>query len=285
MAYRDLNTSFLQTFLTLAETKSFTTTAQRLGRTQAAISLQLQKLEQLVGHVLLERQSRDLELTSQGEVLHRYAKQILALKQEMFLSLDDQDVEGEVRLGTPEDFATLHLSSILQHFVQTHPKIHLAVNCDFTINLERDFRQNLYDIVLLKRTHEQLSGEITLWQEELVWVQSKTTPLIEALDQELEVPLILAPHPCVHRQMALDTLTQNNIPSRVVYTTPSLVGTLAALHAGLGMSVLPKSCLKEKLKLAPKLPSLPPFHVVLQHQVNLTKPAQTLVKSLVDGIH
>ncbi len=285
MTYRDLNTSFLQTFLTLAETKSFTSTAQRMGRTQAAISLQVQKLEQMIGHPLLDRHSRDLELTSQGEVLQRYAKQILSLKQEMFLSLDDQDVAGEVRLGTPEDFATLHLSSILQHFVQTHPKIHLAVNCDFTVNLERDFRQGIYDIVLLKRTHEQLSGEITLWQEELVWVQSKTTPLIEALEQELEVPLILAPHPCVHRQTALDTLTVNNIPSRVVYTTPSLVGTLAALHAGLGISVLPKSCLKEKLKVATKMPALPPFHVVLQHQGNLSKPAQALVKSLVEEIH
>jgi DNA-binding transcriptional LysR family regulator len=284
MVFRDINTALLQTFISLAESKSFTTTAQRLGRTQAAISLQLQKLEQLIGHSLLEREKRDFSLTSQGEILFRYAKQILALKQEMFASLKDQEVEGEVRLGTPEDFATLHLSSVLQHFIQTHPKIHLVVNCDFTVNLERDFQQGHYDLVLIKRPSNQIRDELVLWQEELVWAQSKLTPLVDSLKDEPELPLILAPHPCVYRQTAMDCLVQNNIPHRVVYTTPSLVGAFAALHAGLGVSVLPKTCLKERLKVVPNLPPLPHFHVTLQQQGNLSKPAQALAESLMEQI-
>src|SRR5688572_18370413 len=102
MQVRNIDTTLLQTFIILADSKSFTSTAQRLGRTQAAISLQIQRLEQLVGHVLLAREGRDLTLTVQGEILLRYAKQIIALKQEMFANLEEQDIAGEVRLGTPE---------------------------------------------------------------------------------------------------------------------------------------------------------------------------------------
>ncbi len=80
----DLNQ--LETFLAVAELKSFSRAAERLRRTQPAVSQVVRKLEADIGEVLFERTSRDGTLTAAGEVLRGYAERLLALRREATIS-------------------------------------------------------------------------------------------------------------------------------------------------------------------------------------------------------
>ena len=91
----DLDTGLLRTFLVLSETLSFSKTAVRVGRSQSAISAQLKKLEDLMGATLVERDTRRVALTGEGERLLGHAKQVVAATDAMIRRFRVDDLEGE----------------------------------------------------------------------------------------------------------------------------------------------------------------------------------------------
>ena len=93
----------------MVETGSITETARRLGRTQPAITLQLQRLEELTGKQLFEHGGRRLILTDDGTTVLTYAKSILRLHDELISQLASQEIEGQVVLGTPDLYAAFML--------------------------------------------------------------------------------------------------------------------------------------------------------------------------------
>src|ERR1700688_2527074 len=100
MAHRtNLDMDVLRTFVTGFELGSFARAADRLGRSQSAISTQLRKLEEQVGQALVQRSGRGLALTAPGEELLGYAKRILELNDEAVDRLRAADLQGWVRLG------------------------------------------------------------------------------------------------------------------------------------------------------------------------------------------
>lgn len=131
----NLDIDLLRTFVTIADIGNFTRAAERLGRTQSTISLQLKRLEDELGHRLFERNARNVRLTSDGELLLTYARTILRINDEAVSRITEPDLEGLVRLGTPEDFATSYLPAVLSRFARAHPRIALDVRCDLTLNL------------------------------------------------------------------------------------------------------------------------------------------------------
>lgn len=274
----DFDLSLLKTFLILAETQNFTRTAEAVGRTQSAISLQIKKLEEIIGKPLLTRTNKQVRLTSQGEMLVPYARRMVLLSQEVKSQFEEMEVEGEIRLGTPEDFATTYLPKVLAQFARSHPRTQLTVNCDLTLNLQTAFAQGAYDLVLIKREPTVRSKGRMVWHEPLVWVSGENAPE----EQEI-LPLVLAPQPCLYRKRALASLEKAHRPWRVAYTSPSLAGSVAAVRAGLGITVLPKAMVPEKLRiLGPDahLPHLPDAEIALLHQPNLSKPAMMLAEHI-----
>lgn len=85
----------------------------------------------------------------------------------------EADVEGSVRLGTPEDFATVYLPNVLAQFARTHPRFVLEVNCNFSSNLLEGFSKGEYDLVLIKREPVDPVGGIAVWRDVLVWVAAR----------------------------------------------------------------------------------------------------------------
>jgi len=252
----------LRSFVAIADSGGFTRAAGRLGRTQSTISLQIKRLEESLGHRLLIRDRRDCELTAEGEVLLGYARRLLALADEARVRLLEPDIGGTVRLGTPEDFATRHLSEVLSRFTRAHPQVTLEVNCDFTANLLDALGRGLYDLVLCKREVQGPTGSRAVWREPLVWVRSERL----RLDPAEAVPLVLAPNPDIYRRRAVAALEAAGRHWRVVYTSPSLAGIEAAVRAGLGVTVLPREMLGAGLvPVAAEhgLPGLPDTEIVL----------------------
>jgi len=272
----NLDTDLVRTFVTVADMRSFTRAGARLGRSQSAISLQIRRLEDRLGRALLSRDPRHVVLTPAGEDLLPQARQLLRLNDEMVAGLNDDDIEGEVRLGAPEDFATVHLPEILGLFARTHPKVALSVTCDLTLNLLDRLKEGDLDIALVKR--EPLGPElgVRVWREALVWVAAD--PGLASPGQTLA--LIAAPSPCVYRKRAISTLEAAGRPWRLAYTSPSLAGQHAALRAGLGITVLPRDMVPADLAIIGEATGLPKL---AEAEVALLK-ARTAISSAAERL-
>ena len=260
---QDLDIGLLRTFVILSETQNFTRTAERIHRSQSAVSMQIAKLEELLECSLFERDKRNVRLTVEGEKLRNYASQIINLSDSLLNQFKESEVEGNIRFGSPEDFATFHLPDILSDFVHTHPQVTLNVNCDLTLTLIKDFEKKQYDLIIIKQEPGNIYRDAKpLWREQLVWAGGDPEDLNRTFKQSIRkyfrdgdyLPLILSPSPCVYRQRAIETLDNAGIPWKVIYTSQSYAGTIAAVKAGLGLTVLPRNMLPETLiPLEPQL--------------------------------
>ena len=259
-----LDTITLQCFLSVASTGSFTKAAERIGRTQSAVSQQIAKLEGLVGKSLIHR-GKNLVLTNEGQIFEEYARKILAMHLEVIDRFKTPNLKGEIRFGLPEDFATRFLADVLVDFVRIHPRIFLNIECDLTINLFERFKKNEFDMVLVKMSMpEDFPNGIDVWSEKLEWVGDKNL-LSTFYDNQKPLPLVLSPQPCVYRSRAISALENANIKWQVVFSSPSYNGTIAAVKAGLGITILPKIMIPNQLQILNNtiLPALSDTHISL----------------------
>lgn len=275
----------LRTFVAIVDNGGFTRAAERVGRTQSTISLQIKKLEEGLGKRVFDREpGRGLLLTAEGEILVTYARQMLRLGDEARSKLMEPDVAGTVRLGTPEDFATVHLSEVLARFARAHPRVALEVNCDFTVHLLDGFAKGQYDLVLVKREPQGGAGGVGVWCEHLVWVASPR--LVLSPDEPL--PLVLAPQPDLYRKRALVALDGIKRAWRITYTSPSLAGLQAAVRAGLGVTVLPTEMVPPglvRLGEAQALPALPDTEIALYRAPGaLSRNAELLAEHVIHSL-
>ncbi|KAA0124812.1 LysR family transcriptional regulator [Methylobacterium sp. P1-11] len=270
----------LRTFVAIVDNGSFTRAAQRLSLTQSTVSLQIKRLEDGLARRLFDRDGRELRVTPDGEILLTYARQILGLGAEVLSRLVESEVSGVVRLGTPEDFATTHLSEVLACFARSHPQVALQVNCDFTLNLLDDFGKGRYDLILFKREPQGPTGGTKVWREVLDWVASPRV----VVETGSPIPLVLAPAPDVYRKRALSALDAAGREWRIVYTSPSLAGLQAAVQAGLGVTVLPTEMIPANMisvSAGLQLPKLPDTEIVLYRAPGHVSPAAELLSSTI----
>jgi DNA-binding transcriptional LysR family regulator len=170
-------------------------------------------------------------------------------------SVEEADLEGEVRFGAPEDFATTHLPEILGDFVRSHPRIALEVICDFTANLQARFDQGALDLALIKREPMGPDAGVRVWREPLVWAAADR----EVLARDPVMTLAVAPPPDVYRRRALTALEACGRSYRIGFTSPSLAGLHAALRAGLGVTVLPQEMVPADMVVLGAGDGLPPL--------------------------
>jgi DNA-binding transcriptional LysR family regulator len=238
------DTITLQSFIAVAETGSFTKAAERVGRTQSAISQQVAKLEYLLGQTLLVR-GKSFSLTSEGEIFLGYAKQIFTLHCEAMDRFKEPDLEGEVRFGIPEDFASVFLSDVLADFTRIHPRILLNIECDLTLNLYDRFKQKEFDLVLVKMNRpEDFPNGQEVWSEPLEWAG-----ISSLINNNGTIPLVLSPQPCVYRARAIKALEDKGLKWRLAFSSTSYAGTIAAVKAGMGITVLPHTMIPNELEV------------------------------------
>lgn len=257
----------LECFLAVAETGSFTRAAEKVRRTQSAVSQQIAKLENQIGKELFIR-GKKFMLTPSGEILVGYAKQIIKLQREVLDRFQEPELEGEVRFGLPEDFASVFLSDILLEFSRLHPLILLNIECDLTLNLFDRFKKKEFDLVLVKMSRpEDFPNGIDVWSEKLEWVGKP-----ELLSQTKDIPLVLSPQPCVYRSRAIHALENAKQKWRIVFSSRSFASTIAAVKAGIGITVLPRNMVPEGLHIVRKqnnVPNLDDTHISLLKHNNL----------------
>lgn len=261
----------LECFLAVTETGSFTRAADKVTRTQSAVSQQIAKLETQIGKSLFIR-GKKLTLTSDGEILLTYARKIVQLNRDAMDRFKQPELQGEVRFGLPEDFASVFLSEVLTEYATLHPRILLNIECDLTLNLFERFKKKEFDLVLIKMNRpEDFPSGIDVWSETLEWVGNQE--LFE-LEDDQPVPLVLSPQPCVYRARAINSLEKKNKKWRIVFSSHSYAGTIAAVRAGMGLTVLPRNMIPPYLEIIKKntnIPNLDDTHISLlkHHDKNL----------------
>ncbi len=257
------DTLMLECFVTIAEKGSVTKAATSVFRTQSAVSQQISKLEKLVGKPLFKRDKK-FALTEDGEIFYSYAKRILSLQQECISRFKHPELQGRVRVGIPEDFATILLAEILAEFVHKHPDVLLNVECDLTLNLLERFKKNEFDMVLLKMSKpEDFPNGVDVFSEKLEWVGHHS--FLSELKNDATIPLVLSPQPCVYYSRAITTLEAASLKWQIVFMSASYTSKLAAVKAGLGITILPRRMIPNYLTILEHswLPSLDDTHISL----------------------
>ncbi|MFH7586267.1 LysR substrate-binding domain-containing protein [Oceanimonas smirnovii] len=282
---KNLPTDLLRTFVTINQLGGFTQAGERLGRSQPAISLQMKRLEELLGVKLFNR-GQGLQLTEEGQLLLTCAQRMLELNDTLISRLSTPRVSGAVRLGIPNDFEVSFLATTLGRFAQSYPGVTLDVSSDISATLLSDYKKGAYDLVMAieesRPERHQLTDYIT---EPLVWVRN--TNMLLSADQPL--PLILYPKGCLYRRTIINALNKANLPWRVVYSSSSLLGIQSAIKAGLGISVLSKSTVPEGLEASSSFAHCPDLGTVsigfCYNNSSLSPAGQMLLDYLKQGLN
>ena len=267
-----LDADLLRVFVLIAEGHSFTQAATLVGRTQSAVSMQVKRLEELLGQPLLLRgKGGSVELTPHGSYLLTRARQILALNDEIMSTFRTPQIAGTVRLGSPDDYAFAFLPPVLKRFAETHPAVQVDVRCSPSEDLVRAIRAGELDLSLISDGHQPQGWDVVpLWRGPLVWVTStryaphRQDPLPLALaDRER---YLTSGQDCEWARAAVQALERAGRRYHVAYTSASQVGTHAPVLAGLAVTISSLSWLPEGLRpVRPDegLPPLPEFRLVL----------------------
>lgn len=253
----------LRTFVTGFELGSFAKAAERLGRSQSAISTQLRRLEEQAGQKLVCRSGRGLALTTAGESLLSYARRLLELNDEAVESLRGADVEGWARLGLPQDFAEHWLPPVLQRFSRAHPKVRMEVQVDRSASLIDKTRTGELDLALAWGDGSELPHADRIAAFPMRWIGRRDWPGVAALGGD-SLPLAAFSPPCHFRSAAIEALDAAGLPWRLAFTTPSLSGLWAGVEGGLGLTVRSTENIPDTLVILdhrktglPALPSTP----------------------------
>lgn len=280
-----LDLGLLRTFVAIAEELSFTRAAERVGRTQSAVSLQVQKLEAAVGQELLTRgRGGSVGLTPQGSRLLVRAREILALNDDILASLRNAPVKGTLRFGVPDEFSSGQLSAILSGFVEEMPGVEVEVVNDLSCKLAHHLKLGELDLAIMQRGLEprQWPAE-ELFHEPLRWITSDQHRQ-HVLDT---LPVTISPLPCEWRPpwlteclwngMALRALENCGRAYHVASRSLTTAGQLAMVMAGKAVMVSLETLeLPQGLRLvAPDegLPELPEVAFLLLRGKSAADPA------------
>lgn len=259
-----LDPDLLRVFVLIADGHSFTQAADRVGRTQSAVSMQVKRLEEGLGQKVLSRgKGGRIEMTPHGHYLLSRARQILALSDEVMDTFRAPRIAGTVRLGSPDDYALSHLPPILKRFAETHPAVQVDVLCASSSDLAEKLKAGELDLTLLSEGNEPRNWPVVpLWRGPLVWVTSTRY----APHRQDPLPLALAHYQCSWRAAALTALESAGRRYRVAYLSGTQAGTHAPVVAGLAITVSALAGLPEGLRaMRPEegMPKLPQFGILL----------------------
>ena len=259
----NLDMDALRTFVTGFELGNFARAAERLGRSQSAVSTQLRRLEMQAGQPLVQKSGRTLALTTAGEGLLSYARRLLDLNDEAVDSLRGAVVEGWARLGLPQDFAERWLPTVLSRFTRAHPKVRVEVQVDRTVPLLEKTLKGELDLALVWDDGRAARHAERVADLPIQWIGRPDWPGLASLAGE-PVPLAAFLPPCAFRSAAVAAFDKGRLPWRLAFTSPSLSGLWAAAEGGLGITARTTFAMPKTLRVLdpattglPALPSVP----------------------------
>lgn len=225
--------ALLLTFLETVECGSFTSAARRVHRTQAAISMQIKRLEEALGCQLFDRTSRKVALTPEGELFYDHARRILRAYDDALSAFGDRQIEGDIAIGMPDDLAHSHMPAIIRRCLMAFPHLRLHMVCEPSKRLLTQIADGSLDIAVVTEGEGQSTG-LVLGREAPVWVCSRRTGVHELSP----VPIAIFHSGDVFRRHSIERLEGLGRRGRIVLTSPNFAGVRAAVLSEMAVAVL-----------------------------------------------
>lgn len=159
---RNLDITTLRSFMAVADAGGVTRAAGFLNLTQSAVSMQLKRLEEMLGLALLDRSGRGVSLTPAGEQLLTYARRMVELNDEIYARLTLQDWEGEIVLGVPNDVVYPVIPRVMKRMQREFPRVKLQLVSSYTAELKELFARGTVDVILTTEAEPADGGESLL---------------------------------------------------------------------------------------------------------------------------
>ena len=196
-----LDTDQLRSFLAIVDCGSFTKAAERVHKTQSAVSMHIRRLEEQLGCALFVKQGRGAKLTAEGESLIDFARRIIQVEAGAVAALSRKGLRGSVRLGIPDDYAESFLAEVLARFNRRHPLVEVSATCENSQDLAAQISAGALELALV--THYDGMNNFELLREEpLVWAAAERF----RIELGQPVPLALGSGACVWRRAADEAL-------------------------------------------------------------------------------
>ncbi|CUA96397.1 LysR family transcriptional regulator [Thiomonas bhubaneswarensis] len=269
---RTFDPECLRALVAVAHSGSLSAAAQRLYRSQSAVSEQIRKLELACSATLLLRSKRGAELTPAGRTLLGHAQEILDAHERAVLAMQGVDLAGSLRVAVTDYFHPSGIAALLRRLRASHPRLQLHVTVRKSASIEQEADEEPYDLGLSMRILERgatrgtPSGvlRVPLFREPMAWVAD---PSLQAAAGGA-LPLVVLPASCAVHRFVARALAARNIEHYVAHCASGVAGLQLAISAGLGVSCLNASALPAGLRplrsfSGIRLPSLPQVEFAL----------------------
>jgi len=251
----NFQTDLLRTFVSVIDLGAYTKAGEMLGRTQPAISLQMRRLEELVGAPLIKQAGRSLLLTSEGEMLLSFAREILRLNDEAASYFNRSKISGVLRVGLPNDYAVSFLQGLITQYARQHSGISLEIYCGWSADILDRLGADELDLAIAMVNNERTQYLSRFWVEKPIWAAAEgmAFKLVDG------VPLAAHPEGCAYRARMIQALDAAHIRWRVAYTGSGISGLQNAVINGLGVSALTRYTMLPGMRSLNNIDGFPPL--------------------------
>ncbi len=254
-----LNSDHLRSFIAIYETGSMTAGADRIGRSQSAISLQMRLLEDTIGQPVFRRHGRGVTLTPAGEALRPVAVDVVRALDRTLSDLRGEGLQGKIRIGMPDDHTRADLARIISEFAALHRNVELEVQCELGDGYDAALQSGALDIAIFE-VPETRPGDVVLREDTMIWMCSKDRDLA-GLDT---LPIAIFDQSCWWRALALESLAKNGRRHQVVFTSESAAGVRAAAQSGIAAALLSVSDQTADLRALSDIDERYPSYLVMR---------------------
>lgn len=244
----------LQVFLTVATEKSFSRAAEKLLRTQPAVSLSVQRLEQELGEKLIDRSGKELILTDAGRKILEYARRFQSLQQELDNSLAElrDNSAGRLVIGANES-ASLYLLRHIERYRELYPKIKVTVRRSLSSQIPNELLDGNLElgVISFDPADERLRTKI-IYSDSLAFVVSpghrlahRKTVSIEDLGNETFIAHnVVSPY----REVVIRTFRDRKVPLLIDIEMPTIETIRKLVQSNLGVAFLPRMCVEQEIE-------------------------------------
>ncbi len=228
-----LDLELINTFLTVLEAKGFKQAAERLNKTPAAVSMQIKRLEDMLGKRVLERSNRGIALTSAGELLKEKGQRLMSLNYELLGDMHDSELKGPLNFGSPADYAPTILKKLMPIFQRDFPGVSPSIVLEPSRVLRPRVHSGSLDMAIVACESDEDEG-YSLWSEEVAWFG-------ESVNREGKYRIGLLSSNCILRDRSLSDLSELDGDYTVSLEAPSVSSLRDAVEAGFCQAFLPVS--------------------------------------------
>ncbi len=232
---RRLDIDALRALQSVALNGGVTRAAEKLALSQSAVSHKIRRLEESIDCRLLVRKPGGPLLSNAGQRLLEYANRILAIHDEALAALSKNTLAGKIRLGITEDTTGDGLATILGRFSRLFPDVTVRTHVNQSLVLQKEIDEGGIDLAVMQMfSSEVRKNDRVLYEDRLCWVKA---PDFE-FAPERPIPFLSYDEDCFYRQWMLEQAPASGHRFETVLQCSSRTGIMAAVEAGLGVTIL-----------------------------------------------